>query len=286
MLGTCFKESFIALLEQTPITTKILDCEDATLLPVFHESTYDSRMTDLLSFVYFIDENSTVTSLELLKDGEVVDTLTYSTSILNQFNQYIITYSSSWRDVYNEFGNGKYQIKIVVNPLFGSDITDYSFEYNLMPYSDSLADKTIRFDYYNSNVKEWRGLKVDYNPLTWQSQIRIPNSFFGFEKANYEREQIRWQSGVREWIKDERLDNYICEITNIDINVSNEIKEGILQSDDIYINDYNLSNVNSVIDKSVVCNSNYEPEYNLDNKIVSVSLTFEEKKQLGVKHRQ
>ncbi len=286
MLGTCFKESFIALREQTPITTKILDCEDVTLLPVFHESTYDSRMTDLLSFVYFIDKDSSVTSLELLKDADVIDTLTYNTSALNQFNQYIITYSSSWRDIFNSFGNGKYQIKIVVDQLFGSDITDYSFEYNLLPYSDLLAHNTIRFDYYNSNVKEWRGLRVDYNPLTWQSQIRIPNSFFGFEKANYEREQIRWQSGVREWIKDERLDNYICELTNIDINVSKEVKEGILQSDDIYITDYNLNNPNTINNKLVVGSSSYEPEYNLDNKIVSVSLTFEEKKQLGVKRRQ
>ncbi len=132
--------------------------------------------------------------MKLYKDGVELATLnnnTYGTFFNgfasgNIYQQLYVGYLLEWEEVYNLHGAGAYMIKTELN-IVGNTSTVNSELYNLMGYSDRVADNTVRIETtQNGNIL---GSDFDFTGLEWFQSMRVRGNFYedseSFEKNAY-----------------------------------------------------------------------------------------------------
>lgn len=306
-LGEAIKEDFI-LIKNDPAEELIeLDLPKSTLidccfsLPVLAKLTGGDRFTnDQSSVIYFYDQGITTASLNLQKwNGSnwvqvaaLVDD-TYGTNYPfgfaeNQEGEKLLGYLIDWQKVLNEEGEGSYRIQTEETPIVGSTVNRYSFDWCLQTYTNLRADKTVRFDWFNTGVigdlnddKKVRdfGKLANGNSYKWFNSLRMPDALFGNNTSSFEREFVRYQSGAETWIKDEQVESYQLITGYYPEYLHKFIKVDLIQSDELFVTNY-FSNANSQHrERAVVPSSDYAPNWSYNSKFASVEVTFEQKYQ-------
>ena len=175
-------------------------------------------------------------------------------------------------------GVGCYRIRLEYTDVITAEIkVEYSYRYNLALFNENLADKTTKIEYRIDGGKigsTQTDEVINYRTDSWSREIRLPNSFFGFESSEYSREYTRYKNGAQVWIEDSQTESINFNAKRLPYPLHRELKITALQADIIYISDYNLGNVTTYDQKRVVPTSNYEPNWNLYNTYSSVELTF------------
>ena len=228
------------------------------------------------------DDNGTFYGLGSFNDSEL--TLNYIGLIVD------------WQKVLTNYGEGSYRFRF--NEFdFQANETDtiYPFEFCLKTYTQYRADKTTRFTTY---TKGYRGDYLDDQDIWdftnvvdvvggegWFQQMRFPNSFFGGNKSSYEREYVKYSNGQQVYLKDEQVENYTWNSGHYPSLLHDWIKTDILQSDRIFVTDYNSNNPNIFNNKAVHPNSNYEPKWNYNNLKAFVDVDFTQEFQNRRKKR-
>ena len=161
--------------------------------------------------------------------------------------------------------------------------TIYPFEFCLKTYNENLVDFSVRFETYtkgitgdvDSDLDTWDFINVtNILPNGWFNQWRLPNSFFGYNKSAYQRDYIRYQNGQEVWLQDEQVESYTWNSGFYPALLHDYIKTNILQADDITATDYNSNNPNVIKNKAVNASSNYEPNWQYNNKKAFVDVDF------------
>ena len=161
--------------------------------------------------------------------------------------------------------------------------TIYPFEFCLKTYNENLVDFSVRFETYtkgitgdvDSDLDTWDFINVtNILPNGWFNQWRLPNSFFGYNKSAYQRDYIRYQNGQEVWLQDEQVESYTWNSGFYPALLHDYIKTNILQADDITVTDYNSNNPNVIKNKAVNASSNYEPNWQYNNKKAFVDVDF------------
>lgn len=195
-------------------------------------------------------------------------------------NPYWRGFKIQWYKVYNLEGVGCYRIRQeYIDVTDSSTKINYSYKYNLKLYSDNLADKTSKMTYTINGGKigstQDDEVVVDYGSVIWERELRLPNSFFGFESSEYTREATRYKNGGQTPIEDSQVETLQFNAKRLPYSLHREIKITALQSGELYLSDYNLGNVATYDHKRVQPSSEYAPNWGTYRSYASVSLTFE-----------
>ena len=196
-----------------------------------------------------------------------------------------------WQKVLNAFGEGSYRFRYKeIDFLMNTTYTVYPFEFCLRTYTVDRADFTTRFDFTNTGISgNWESDTDtwDYRPLKngWINQLRLPESFFGYNKSEYTRDYIRYQNGQQVYLQDEQIEAYTWNSGHYPALLHDYIKTNIIQADELSVTDYNSNNPNIIKDKQIKPNSNYEPEWQYNNKRAFVNVDFVQEYQNRRKKR-
>lgn len=253
---------------------------------------------DITGFLVFVDETATSELfLEQKIGGNWVEQAPIVDNTLgdyfplgfdtNKFDKKMHGVQFDWYKVLSNYGQGCFRIKHVSSNLTGTKPNEYSFEFNLLPYSASAADGTVRIDYtlqgqigdpYNDE------LKVHYGKTFWKSQLRL-KAEFGFSRGEFEEEYIRFENGRQVMESQLEKDIYKMDIDPISNELHLFIRKRILQADQIFITDYNTQNREEHIKRLVISVGNYEPIYTPNFKLSPVEIEFEQGYQNNVRRR-
>jgi hypothetical protein len=191
-------------------------------------------------------------------------------------------YRIDWHLVYTLEGVNCYRVRQESTNITDATIEiDYSYKYNLRAYTDGLADKTTKINYTINGGKRGSTVNnkkvINYKDVVWNREIRLPQSFFGFESSEFTRESTKYKTGAVVWTKDEQVETIGFNARRIPYSLHRELKITMLQADEIYISDYNEGNPNP--DKydhlRVKGSSSYEPTWNSYTTYAPIQLTFE-----------
>lgn len=268
-------------------------------LPVLADDTGDYYRNDKHTILNRYDKNlfdSVTIFLQKYENGDWTDKVeftddtygaNYSYGTANdQADRYrYVAYTVEWSNVLAAFGEGTYRFRykeIDSNLLEGESY--YYFEFCLKTYTPQRADFTTRFDWYTkgfrggvfSDTSIW-----DYTVIAdyvggdgWFNQIRLPDSFFGYNKSSYEREFVKFSNGQQVWLKDEQIESYTWNSGQYPADLHNYIKTEVVQADRILVTDYNKNNPNIIKAKAVNADGNYEPDWKYNNLKAFVDVDF------------
>lgn len=258
-------------------------------LPVFGDiSDTAKEKNDISSFLIPVKAVTAVTFvLQKLVDGAYSDVATITD---NTYGLYLplsfVTIDGNdhaglrvdWRNVLSVDGAGTYRIKITITPSFGVATDFFSFVYDLRAYSAIEADETVRFEFWNNNIiGDWEnGSQVkNFGSLNWRNMLRLSRSIFGREVSTYEQEEVRFDNGVLVDVQNDQTREFELEIGAAPHFIHKFIKTEILQSDQIYVTDYNSTNpAGSFVDINVKHTGDYAPIWNRNAQEPPVVLTF------------
>lgn len=280
-----------------PIERKQLDCCSDFIWRVLADATDSDKLkNDENSFLYWFNADAIDTAiLKLVKsDGTEIDLTNnadYGTPydygfFINSENEKFLGYAIDWRKVLLTLGEDVYYIKVENTFVFGGGSTKLSDTYCLKQYTTDRADKTVRIEYYlngllgvNENDKKTR----DLASLNWYNQHRF-DGHFSYNKSTYKTEYIEYENGQSEWVEDEQNPEFIMELKSIPMFKHDVLRTDILQSDIMYVTDYNSSNIEKYYRKSVQKISEFAPAWNyMRSQIASLELRF---KQVFNNHRK
>jgi hypothetical protein len=192
-----------------------------------------------------------------------------------------IGYRIDWHLVYTLEGVGCYRIRQEYTDITDSSTkVNYSFKYNLNLYTDGLADKTTKIKYIIRGgiigSTQDDSETIDYKNIIWEREIRLPLSYFGNESSEFTREYVRYKNGAQVWTQDDQVETIQYNARRVPYTLHRELKITAMQSDEIYISDYNESNPNeSKYDaKRVIPTSDYSPVWGSYTPYAPISLTF------------
>jgi len=186
-----------------------------------------------------------------------------------------------WHKVYSSEGVGCYRIRQEFTDIVDATVKiAYSYKYNLKLWNENLADKTTKIKSvinggktgYEENDKR----VLNYKSEIWEREVRLPNSFFGFESSEFTKEYTRYSNGGQVHILDDQKETILFNAKRLPYFLHRDLKINYLQADEIYLSDYNLGNPkpNRYNNKRVIVNSAYEPKWNLYNSYASIELQF------------
>lgn len=253
-------------------------------LPAFanlSDST-DAYSNDSIDFIYKVFKGATVTGTltKIDSNGNETDyTLSntygalYTTGTVKDF---VWAFQLSWYKVANTLGFGRYKVNVTaVNVAATEFLNDTSPCFTLMPYSCDAANDTVRitteqkgyfeggFDYTNLSYTDTLSTTYSLVKNTWKQQIRVWGKFHrqGF---NYEVDNIvKGDRGLLQ-VQSKTFKKYILRIDYIEASISNRIIEDLLQSPEVYIDDYNVENIELYKNVRVSLSDIGDPE-NFDN---------------------
>ena len=210
----------------------------------------DENKNDKTSHLFKMASTSDTIVMSLERNGvDVVPVLnddTYGTYFaLNSINYYseqnvYAGYTIEWRKVLSAFGTGKYRLKVVTTS-YGNTNTSYSVCYNLMNFSDSVADKTLRIESVMSGYMMRSAM--NYKDINLVDMIRV-EGFFGqseeeFTITNDIFATSQGKNRVVEQRKVNNIDIYNFEIKPLLKCVADKIKNYHFFGNKIYMSDYN-----------------------------------------------
>jgi hypothetical protein len=230
--------------------------------------TYKNDKSDFL-YRFPLSVTSCVLNLQKRISGVWTDQVTLDDSSYGTFsafgfarkdNKDLIGYYLDWRIVLSVFGVGNYRVK---RTFSSTDL--YSNEYCLHTYTPMQVDRTVRIRYIENSIvgdmDDTRYTK-DFSGLNRENMIRIPDSFFGFTESSYELESVRYDNGFEKDYKNEQTQRWTMEIAALPSIIHNLLRDEILQSDELFISDYNsLNNITNIVELPVVVEGDYKPIY-------------------------
>lgn len=210
--------------------------------------------------------------------------------------QFYVALTIDWLKIFNAFGEGSYRFRFKEIDFSSNETeTIYPFQFCVQTYTKDRANRTVRFETFTEGLRGDVNNDFDTWDFTvvaqtvggdgWFNQWRFPNSFFGFNKSSYEREFVRFQNGQEIWTLDEQVESYTWNSGQYPATLHDYIKNDILQADRIIITDYNSNNPNIIKEKAVNVDSNYEPEWQFNNKRAVVIVDFVQEFQNKRKRR-
>lgn len=302
--GQAIKQDFVILAKPTAPEITLVERPQVGCcfnLIALAELTETSELkNDNHSVIWFFDQLFTEAEMTLEKhngtdfeEKDVIDSNTYGTFyefgfFVNKFGESAIGYQLKWHNVLVAWGEGDYRIKVSATPAIGDAFEDYSFTFCLKPYTDWRADNTTRFS-WNRNGQfgdlKQDERKNDYGTIDWFNQLRLPDSFFGRPTNDQEKKFTKYQGGEEIWTTDIRVEKYVWIGYLYPAWLHNYISRNITAGDVVTVTDYNIKNPNRFINKRVVYESNYAPEWRDDVDKNTVELTFKQEYQNLVKKR-
>jgi hypothetical protein len=264
------------------------------MLPALAEN--EENPTDLLkndkhSVIWFFNDLFTEATLTLQKntgndfaDIDDLDSDTYGELFPfgffeNKFNEKAIGYKIDWNKVLLIHGEGDYRISITASPSLGDDFTDTSFEFCLLTYNQERAEQTCQITWYRNGElgDPFTDEKLnDYGTLQWFNQLRLPDATFGMEKSTFEREFVKYQSGAKIWVKDAQKEEFQLILIRYPEWLHRFIRINILQSDEIFITDFNSQNPTTHVNRKIIPSSEYAPKWTFGSKFASVEMQFQQ----------
>lgn len=214
-----------------------------------------------------------------------------------------------WQNVLNAFGEGVYRFRVNYT-VYTRSFCFASPPFCLKEFDCFLANRTTKFESYyfggrfgSVNKKYCGGKFWDFccvgrtdnpstSPINWYDSIRI-YGFLGREDKEYERVQIKYQTGVVNKIRDEAIRKFKWKNFG---NFSSNMGTGLpfwfhdrfsvygLMSPKLLVSDYNLNNSQYELKRyCVIADSNYTPEYKGFSRYSSVELQFKSQNQYLIK---
>lgn len=258
------------------------------------QAAYDGNLySDVSIFIQKWENGAWVDKVELA--NSFFGTL-YDYSYVNSGDTYYIAYIADFNKILFNFGVGSYRFRYKEIDFSAVETeTIYPFEFCLRSYNDNFVDRTVRFETYTNGIAGDVNSDLDtfdYRPLAeelggegWFGQWRLPESFFGYNKSAYQREFVRYQNGQEVWLQDEQIESYTWNSGQYPALLHDYIKIQVLQSDRIFVTDYNSNNPNVIKEKAVNASSNYEPNWQYNNRRAFVDVDFTQEFQNRRKKR-
>ncbi len=112
------------------------------------------------------------------------------------------------------------------------------------------------------------------SPLVMNDSIRI-EGFFGYEKTDYERKSIKYQTGVVNKIRDEAILKFTWKAGLLPFWFHERFKVYGLMADTLLASDYNVNNSDyNLKNYGVQADSSYEPDYKGSSRYEKVNVEF------------
>jgi hypothetical protein len=180
-------------------------------------------------------------------------------------------------------GEGLYRVKATGVPLLGSNVIKYSFEFNLLTYTAARADETVRIEWWNNgNIGsiEDDTIRNDYGTLNLYNQIRLIDSFFGYDESdNIVMSSTKWQSGKEVWTEKSKIKRYMLDIGAVNNDIHRVLELDAFFPQDVRITDYNSQNPTNHENRYVIFDSDYKPKWNYGKERASVVIKFKQANQ-------
>ncbi len=310
MNGTCIRENFL-LLKNAPIISEPEEVANTgeccfELIALAEEvKNIDPIIADLRndqhSFIEYFDKILYSGAEMFLQkyvsgiwtdQGAVLSDNTYGTNYPFGFFETIydenaIGFNIDFHKVITALGEGDYRLKAQSTDIFGNEFKSYSLALCLRKYTQHRADYTSRFSWNrNGNNGEPRDntRRRDYGSLNWFNQLRVPGIFWK-EEATINRENVKYQNGAIEWLKDELINEYTFNSDRMPDYVHMFLKYDMMQSDNILITDFNIVNPTMRRNLRIYPNSGYVPVYDAQALYAPVELKFIDRIQQFVHKR-
>lgn len=209
----------------------------------------------------------------------------------NDAGESFVGYELDWRLVLldADLGEGSYKVRFDITTVLEEESSIYSDEYCLKKYSEARADGTMKIEYYlngliGDSLKD-EAIR-DYGELNWYNSIRVPG-WFGFPKSEYSKEYTQYDSGSREWTKDEQEPEFSMTIKRVSATIHNLMRTDVAQADTVLVTDYNSNNPETWIRKSVQLTGGYAPDWAImQSELAGVNLKFRQRINNLRKNRQ
>jgi hypothetical protein len=309
-IGTIFKEDFTLLdgivTSRSSANTPAIEPIDYSIgccfeLPALAEQSFtDELKNDSYGFITFWEKPVTSVAITLEKNttgvwstqatltGNSLGTYYALGFYTSKYNVKPIGYKIEWQYVLAAYGEGNYRLK-ASGSLWGIVRDEYSPEFCLKTYTTNRADNTVRIEWWhNGNIgdKDFDENKRDFAQSNWYSQLRLPNSKFGFNSSDTVREYIKYQSGQKIWTKSETVPKYKLKTGFFNAELHNVIQFDVLQGDKIRITDYNKTNQNVHKNRYVIPDDNYKLDWVDGSNTIDVEIMFQPAIQNHVHRRE
>lgn len=213
--------------------------------PVFANVGGESYQNDKNSFLLSKRVNADTITFKLCKDGSEIATIsddTYGTYYASFPSQPLYTgFIIEWEKVLNIEGTGSYKV-IIERDILGVQDQLESQCFRLMPYSDALANGTVRVETIQTgNIIS---SDIDYTDLLdngWYQSFRM-RGFFGFKTPRLEIDNYLDRNYELRQIQDKIVNEWILETEFIPSIISNQLTQDNMLANQIFITDYNIQN--------------------------------------------
>jgi len=271
-------------------------CADFKLKQLAYGDGSDLFKNDFFSFLDICSPTATAAVYKIYKDNVLLATMSggtvygvdYAFGFQTVNNQKYVGYKVEWYKVLALHGGGVYKVGLEVTDAILGNVSIYSFEFMLCEYRADRAETTIRLQWWQNGIigsmRDDR-LTINYLNLNWVNQIRLPG-YFGFPTADYVKEDVQYQNGVREWVFDEQEPLYVISTKPIPAQIHKLFRISVMQSDRCTITDYNSTNAEKYIDKEIMFQTEYKPIWKpLISKLAPVKLEVRQRYNNLKKHR-
>ncbi len=236
-----------------------------------------------LTLTRFDHTTGTYQDVKVLNDTSLGTLYDYG-FFTNDKNEHFIGYQLEWRLVLLGYGEGSYKVRCDFTSIIGNGFT-LSDEYCLSKYSPAAADNSVRIEYWlrgilgmNADDPNYRDYGDILPPDGWYNQVRL-KGVFSFTESKYEKDYTLYNSGARQWTKDEQEPEWNLLLKPMCWNFHELMRTDVLQADQILITDYNSNNFARWIKKDVQPVSGYKPNFFLKQSLLAsvTSLTFRQR---------
>lgn len=188
-------------------------------------------------------------------------------------------------------GIGCYKITCTFTPAIGDPVDVDSYEFNLKTYSPSLADGTIRLEWWTWGVvgnKEIDTDIIDYGVLTSgarriaYSSVRV-NGLFGWPKASYKISEVPLVDGEIEDVENFQTAIFQLALKNIAFFIHEILRCEFMMARKMASTVYSSRNPGKYVQKYIKKESGYEPEWwEEQSDFASITMQF---RQANNRHR-
>lgn len=276
--------------------------------PAFAEVTeqFNTYKNDKTDFIVNVPNGGTVTGtlIELNPDGTTKQSITITDNTYGTFFSTGTVKSSVWAFILDwykvatveNFGRWKFNVTIqngASTEIFNQD----SVCFRLEPYSCQAAHRTVKIRTEQSGYFEGG---FDYSDLSftipigvgglgstlktsWPQEIRLYGRFVrtGWE---FIQDNIVTEERGQQLVQSQTIKNYLLKLDTIPTSLSNRLIEDMLQAPEIYVSDYQISNIEVYDDVRVTLQEINDPVNFPQNKNEFFELQFQEWQQDNV-HR-
>ena len=232
---------------------------------VFASNANDGIQNDYTDFLFRKIVMSDTVTIELLKDGISVATITDDTYgvYYDGFDSQplYVGWQADWTAIFNTFSGGVYQVKTTVN-LLGQESVLESRYFQLNYFDITLANKTVKIvSYQYGNIQNSEFDFTDLITGGWRSSIRL-QGYFGEMNPSIERD-IYQDSSFREIQNRDTVNrSYTLKVMKCSESIYERISTVDMLANEIFITSYNLLQESKQENKPVVCDSFDQPRYN------------------------